>query len=163
MYGTRRQLPGNGHDVLANGATQVRVRSFCLKDLLHLGVAPGKVVDLILQLDHLSLEHALVLVEVRRTHSARAAPRRRYNCTATALVSDGGLSCAWVAAARRRRGDTRTSRELRETCDLYTKQQGNCCTFDPAPLRRWFGQVLGSSVGPLVCVDVDAKRRSCAA
>jgi len=71
------ELPGNGHDVLADGATQVRVRSFCLKDLLHLGVAPGKVVDLILQLNHLPLEHALVLVEVRRTHIERAEQRAR--------------------------------------------------------------------------------------
>ena len=57
------ELPGNGHDVLADGTAQVWVRSFCLKDLLHLGVAPRKVVDLVLQLKHLSLEGVLVLVE----------------------------------------------------------------------------------------------------
>ena len=70
------ELPGNGHDVLADGTAQVWVRSFCLKDLFHLSVAPRKVVDLVLQLKHLSLEGVLVLVEVRRAHSAQGMVQR---------------------------------------------------------------------------------------
>ena len=58
------QLPGNGHDVLSDGATEIAVWSLGLKDLLHLGIGPDKVVDLIFQLFHLVLEDVLVFVEL---------------------------------------------------------------------------------------------------